>query len=178
MLLKFGTPCRSRAERLGSLHGLSVEPNEKLLLRVIVEEPQAEPLSRVKVPFGKVDQSDADQVVLALSPAELKAMGAHDADAKGGRKRTGGRRRRGDEPVERVLTARTKIQCRDGEVGSLSTVTVDSRTGDLESFSFPFGVPVTRELQVGADQIAEIGDDRIVLKIDMDDLAGFPSLRS
>jgi sporulation protein YlmC with PRC-barrel domain len=179
MLLRFGAPCRNRSNRLGTLHGVAVEPAEKLLLRIIVEEPQAEPLVRVRVPFGRVDQADSDQIVISVTPEEMQQLPPHDPEGLRSKRRPGGRRRRGDEPVERVLTGRTKVQCRDGgEVGALASVTVDSRTGDLESFSFPFGMPMTREISVPADQIAEVRDDRLVLKFDMDSLQEYPTLRT
>lgn len=179
MLLKFGTPCRSRSDRLGTLHGVTLEPNEKLLLRVIVEEPQADPLVRIRVPFGRVDQADVDQIVLSVTLQEMQALPQHDPEGLRSKRRPGGRRRRGDEPVERVLTTSTRVQCRDGgEVGSLSSISVDSRTGDLESFTFPFGMPLTREIQIPADQVSEIRDDRIVLKFDAESLQEYPTLRA
>jgi hypothetical protein len=176
MLLKLGTNCRSRAESLGALQGFVIEPIERLLLKIVVEEPHAEPLSRVRVAFGRIDHADADQVVLGVSAAEFRQLAQADADPLG-RKRPAGRRRRGDEPPERALSARSKIECRDGEVSNLVAITVDARTGDLESVIFPLGMPMTRDIVVGVDQVAEVRDDRIVLKCDMDDLAEFPTHR-
>ena len=178
MLLKFATACRSRSQWLGSLHGLAVEPAEKLLLKVIVEGAQAEPLVRVRVAFGRIDQADADQIVLGMSAEEFQALAQAEADGAARRRGPAGRRRRGDEPSERILTARSKVECRDGEAGSLAGVVVDSRTGDLEGIVLPMGMPMTRDVLVPADNLAEIRDDRVVLKFDLDDLAGMPTLRT
>jgi sporulation protein YlmC with PRC-barrel domain len=177
MILRFGAPCRSRGERLGTLWGVSVEPSEKLLLRVIVEEPQAEPLVRVRVPFNRVEQADADQVVLGVSAAEMKSFPPMEADARGSNaRRRASRRRRGDEPAERVLSARARIVSREGnEVGSLSALSVDARTGDLEDLSFPFGMPLTREVVIPAQHVDELREDRIALKVGVEELAHFSS---
>ena len=171
MLLKFGTICRSRAEGLGTLHGLTVEPQEKLLLKVIIEEPQAEPLVRIRIPFGRVDHADSDQIVLGMPAAEFRALRSQEQAP--GRRGGQGRRRRGDEPTEVVLTARARVDCRDGEAGPLTAIQVDARTGDIEGFVVPMGMPVTRDLLIGADQIADIRDERIGLKCDLNDLANY-----
>src|SRR6185295_15990573 len=128
MLLKFGSPCRSRGERLGGLCGAWVEPVDRLLLALVVEEPQASPLVRVRVPFGRVDAADADQVVLGLSVAEFKAS-APRASAGTHRPRGQSRRQAGADVAERLLTTATRIHCRDGEVGKLVALSADSRTG-------------------------------------------------
>lgn len=178
MLLKFGTHCRSRGERLGTLWALSVEPSEKLLLRAIIEEPQGEPLVRRLVPFSRLDQADDEQVVVGMTRDEFQALPCHDpGGGRGGRKRSG-RRRRGDEPVTRVVTARTRVACRDGEVGSLDALSVDPRTGDLTDLSFEFGHPTTRDLAVAIQHVEEVRDELISLALSMDDLADFPSRRT
>ena len=178
MLLKFGTPCRSRGELLGTLWGVTVEPGERLLLRLVVEEPQAEPLVRVRVPFSRIEHADGDQVALSMTAAEVRACPHHETESLRGGRRKPGRRRRGEEPPERLLTARARVLCRDDEVGQLVALTVDSRTGDIEDLGFPFGVPITREVVVAASHVEEIRDDRVVLKISMDDLGEFPSRRT
>lgn len=178
MLLKFGTPCRSRGEHLGTLWGVTVEAGERLLLRVIVEEPQATPLARVRVPFGRLEVADSDHVVLALSEQEFRALPPHEGD--GARRRApaaSGRRRRAEEAAERVLTASARVHCREGEVGMLSAVSVDSRSGDLEDISFSMGMPLTREVVIPAQHVEEIRDDRVQLSLGMNDLAEFPSRR-
>ena len=181
MLFKFGAPCRSRAEWVGNLHALIVEPTEKLLLGLLVEEPRATPLIRVRVPFGKVDHADSEQVSLTISPADFKLLPAERAGGMEARPARGGasatRKRRGDEPSEKLLTARTRIECRDGEVGSLSAIQVDPRTGDLQAVTLPFGMPVTREVLIPFDHVATTLDDRVELHLDMDSLADFPTLR-
>lgn len=175
MLLKIGAPCRSRGEHLGSLWGLTVEPREKLLLRAIVERPEADPLVRVKVPFGRIDRADADQVVMMATPADLESLPTHDAASEAAARRSSRRRRRGDEVVERILTGDTPVHCRDGEVGRLMAITVDARSGDLEDLSFEFGAVETRELVVSIGQVDEITDERINLTLERDELAEFPS---
>jgi hypothetical protein len=177
MLLKFGAACRSRARLLGKLHGLAVEPAERLLLKIVIEEPQAEPLVRVRIPFGRLDQADADQVVLGLSGVEYEGLAKAEAEAAA-RRRSGGRRRRGDEPLEQVLTARTKIECRDGEIGQLVGIVVDPRSGEFESIILPMGVHVLRDVIVPAKEISGLLDDRVTLHCDMNDLAEHPSLRA
>lgn len=178
MLLKFGAACRSQARFLGKLHGLAMEPTEKLLLKVVVEEPQAEPVVRVRVPFGRVDQADADQVALGLTGTEYDALAKGEAEAAERRRAgTGGRRRRGEEPPEHVLTARTKVECRDGEIGNLSGIVIDPRSGELESIVVPMGVHVTREVAIAAKEVLEIRGEMISLQCDMNDLADYPSLR-
>ena len=52
MLLKFGAACRSQARFLGKLHGLAMEPTEKLLLKVVVEEHRLSPSSASASPSG------------------------------------------------------------------------------------------------------------------------------
>ena len=86
-------------------------------------------------------------------------------------------RRRGEEPNERSLTARTRIECRDGEVGHLSAVQADPRSGDLQAITLPFGMPLTREVLIPWDQVSSVHDDRVELHLDMDALADFPTLR-
>jgi sporulation protein YlmC with PRC-barrel domain len=178
VLLKFGSACRSRGEHLGTLWGITVEPAEKLVLRVVVEEPQAEPLVRLKVPFSRVEQADADQLLVGLSVREFKAQQPHETDQARARKKAVGRRRRGDEPVERVLTARTRVACREGDVGALAGVQVDARTGDIEGLAVPIGVPLTREVVVPASHVEDIRDERIQLRLGMNDLQDLPSHRS
>jgi hypothetical protein len=176
MLLKFGTPCRSRGQILGHLWGLSIEPGERLLLRLIVEEPQSEPLVRVQVPFGRLDQADADSVALGLAAEEFQSL--PQFEGPGGRsRRRSGRRRRGEEPAFKTLTTSTRIACRDGQVGTLNGLGVDARTGDIVDVAFAFGVSTTRELAIGIDQVEEISEETIQLRLNMDDLAEHPSRR-
>ena len=176
MLLRFGATCRSRGQRLGTLWGACFEPSEKLLLRVIVEEPQAEPLVRVKVPFSKLLAADGDQVALDISAEELRTSPAHGAPLADVDKRRA-RRRRGDEPIERILSARTRLHCRDGEVGTLTGLSVDARSGDLLDLSLAFGMPLTRELVIGAEHVEDLRDDQVDLGINRDDLETFPTRR-
>ena len=171
MLLRFGTICRSRGEALGTLHGLTVEPSERLLLRVIIEEPQADPLVRTRIPFGRIDHGDRDQIVVGMPAAEFRALSTRDPVQ--GRSAGPGRRRRGDEPSEVLLTARARVECRDGEVGNLTGLVVDARTGDVEAIVVPMGMPVTRDLFIGADQMADLRDERVGLKCDLNDLANY-----
>jgi len=179
MLLKFATRVRSRAEWLGSLTGVVIEPNDRILLRVVVEEPKASPLVHVGVPFGHVDAADASQVVLSISPAEFKKLPTVDRDgaAQARRRLPSSRSRRSDEATERMITARSRVTCRDGEVGTVSAIQVDGRTGDLQAFTFAFGMPLTREVLVGFERVERIESDGLELGIDMDDLAEFPTLR-
>lgn len=175
MIFKFGTPCRSRGTHLGNLWGLSIEPSEKILLRAIIEEPQSEPLVRLQVPFGRVDHADADSVVLGISVDEFKQLPEFDL---GGRtRRRSGRRRRGEEPLFRTLTTSTRLACRDGEVGTIDSIGIDSRTGDLSEVSFQMGVTTTREVVIGFEHVDEIGDEVIELRLNRDDLQGFPTRR-
>lgn len=178
MILKFGARCRSRSEVVGSLHGVAIEPAEKLVLQIIVEQPQATPLVRIKVPFGRVDSADADQVSLGMSPADFRALPQHGVEASRTVRRPVRGSTRGNAHDERVLTARTRIECRDGEVGSLGMLLADPRTGDLQGFTFAFGLQVMRDVHVGVDQIVDFRPDRIVVKFDMDELEHFPSLRA
>lgn len=171
MLLRFGTICRSRGEGLGTLHGVTVEPSEKLLLNVIVEEPQAAPLVRTRIPFGRIDHADRDQVAVGMPAAEFRALGVRDPTV--GRAGGQGRRRRGDEPTGILLTARTRIECRDGEVGRLAAIVVDSRTGDVEAIVVPVGMPLTRDLVIGVEHVSDLRDDRLGLDCNLNDLADF-----
>ena len=176
MLFKFGTRCRSGGTNVGNLWGLSIEPAERILLRAVVEEPQSEPLVRIQVPFGRVDNSDADVVSLGMSPDEFKQLPPLDQPGRGSRRRSG-RRRRGEEPMFRTLTTGTRVACRDGQVGTLDAVSVDSRTGDLTDLSFDIGVTTTREIVVAFEHVEEIGEEEIVLRLNRDDLQEFPSRR-
>jgi hypothetical protein len=177
MELKFGTLCRSGGEDLGVLWGLCVEPRERLLLRAVVEKPQAEPLQRAKVPFGNIDRADSDQVVLGMSSAELARMPlVETVTTEEGRKPR--RRRRGDEVLERLLTATTPVYCRDGEAGPLRSITVDARSGDLEEISFEVGATTPRIVTLPLRDVEDFEEGRITLKIDRDDLAQLTDRRS
>ena len=176
MLLRFGAACRSRGQRLGTVWGACLEPSEKILLRLVVEEPQAEPLVRVKVPFNRIQTADSEQVALDISAEDFRACPPHGPAGDAGRRVS--RRRRGDEPVERVLTARTRLHCRDGEVGTLVALGLDPRSGDLLDVSVAFGMPLTRELVIGAEHVEEIRDDHVVLGIHRDELEAFPTRRN
>jgi hypothetical protein len=179
VLLKFATRVRSRADWLGTLVGVVIEPNDRILLRVLIEQPRASPLVHVGVPFGHLEAADASQVVLSISPAEFKRLPVVDRD--GGvqvrRRSPSARGRRGDEATERLITARSRVTCRDGEVGTVSALQVDARTGDLQAFTFAFGMPLTREVLVGFERVERVENDGLELGIDMDDLAEFPTLR-
>ena len=84
---------------------------------------------------------------------------------------------RGDQMDERLLNSRTRIECRDGLVGTLSHLMADARSGDLLGFAFPFGVHFQRSIHVGFEHVADIGNDSLELKFDMDELEAFPTLR-
>ena len=77
-----------------------------------------------------------------------------------------------------MLGPRTRIECRDGLVGNLTHLLADPRTGDLLGLAFPFGVHFQRSIQVGFDQVVDIGTDSIVLRFDMNELEAFPTLRA
>lgn len=160
-----------------------MEASEKLLLKLVIEEPQAEPLVRVRVPFGRIDLADADQVVLGLSESEYDALAKAEAEAAARRRGaagggTGLRRRRGEEPVEQLLTSRTKVECRDGEIGSLVAIVLDPRSGELVSIIVPMGVHVMRDVIVPAREVTGMTSEVVTLVCDMNDLAELPSLRS
>ncbi len=182
MILKFGARCRCRSEIVGTLRGVLVEPRERLVLALVVEQPQAEPLVRIRVPFLRVDAADPDQIALGLSAADFRELPEHDGSASRTPRRPPGRGARGAGPSagdERLLTARTRIECRDGaDAGTLGCLIVDPRSGDISGFAFPFGVTVMRDLQVGADQIAEVQGDRIVLEFDEEAMQELPTLRA
>ena len=178
MIFKFGARCRCQTEHVGALRGIVVEPTEKLVLGLIVEQPQAEPLVRVRVPFLRVDAADGDQIALALSAADFRQLPEHDGSASRTPRRQNTRGSRTSTAAERILTSRTRIECRDGaDVGSLGCLLVDARSGDVTGFAFPFGVTVMRDLLVSADQIAEMADGRLVLELDAEALAELPTLR-
>ncbi|MEM7248507.1 MAG: hypothetical protein AAF533_24455 [Acidobacteriota bacterium] len=173
MLLKFGTNCRGGEHELGTLWGVTVEPKERLFLRAVVEQPQADPLVRAKVPFGRVDRANDEQVVLSCSPEELGTMPRHDEPAADAQRKRSRRRRRGEEIDERVLTKTTKVVCRDGEVGQLMSITVDARSGDLEDLSFEGGVTTPREVVVPASMATEWSEETVQLDCSRDDLESF-----
>ena len=170
MQLKFGTMCRHRGEELGTLWGVAVEPRERLLLRIIIERPQAEPLVRVKVPFASIARADADQLVLTISAAQLEGLPAivRESGEEGPRSR---RRRRGDGVLEKILTRQTRVHCRDGEAGPLSSITIDERSGDVEEFAFEFGALTERLVTVEAKTVDDLDELRVNLKLERDDLA-------
>ena len=170
MQLKFGSLCRNQGEDLGKLWGLAVEPRERLFLRALVERPQAEPLVRAKVPFANILRADDDQVVLDLSAADLERMPSHEPeDDDDGRR--GRRRRRGDEVVERILTERTRVHCRDGEVGRLVGLGLDERSGDIEDIAVELGGMTERTVRVKIQDVDQFEDMRLELSVDRDDLA-------
>lgn len=171
MHLKFGTLCRSRGEELGTLWGLAIEPRERLFLRAILERPQADPLVRVKVPFASLARADDEQVVLELSAAELDRMPAHESDDGDDASRRSRRRRRGDEVLEKVLTARTRVHCRDGEAGPLVGLGLDERSGDIEDIALEVGATTPRVIRVKVQDVEQIEDGRIELGLNRDDLA-------
>lgn len=172
MQLKFGTLCRSRGEEVGTLWGVSIEPRERLLLRVIIERPQAHPLVRVKVPFASIARADADQLVLAVSAAQLEGLPALVRES-GEDARRARRRRRGDEVLEKVLTRQTQVFCRDGEAGVLSGISVDDRSGDVEELFFEVGAMTERTVTVRCSELEDFEDGRLNLKLERDDLEQF-----
>ena len=154
---------------MGTLWGVAVEPRERLLLRVIIERPQAKPLVRVKVPFASIARADVDQLVLGITAAQLEGLPAlmQESGEEGRRAR---RRRRGDEVLEKLLTRQTQVFCRDGEAGTLSGITVDDRSGDVEEFSFEVGAMTERIVTVKTADVDEFEDGRLNLKLERDDL--------
>lgn len=178
MILKFGARCRCRSEMVGALHAVIVEPAEKLVLQIVVEQPQATPLVRVRVPFGRIEAADADHVALGMSAADFRLLPQHGAETSRTPRRPARGPARSLETEERTLTARTRVECRDGEVGTLGALTLDPRSGDLLGFGFAFGIQITRDIAVGVEHVGEIRDDRLVLRFDMGDLEEFPTLRS
>lgn len=177
MILKLGARCRCHAENVGVLHAVAVEPQERIVLQLVVEQPQATPLVRVRVPFGRIDFADADGVSLAMSAADFRALPQHGAPTSRTPRRSSSKGGRATDIDERLLTARTKIECRNGYLGTLTHLLVDPRSGDLTGLAFPFGLHFARNVNVGIDQLVEIGADEIALKFDMDDLEAFPTLR-
>lgn len=173
-----GSRCRCQAEMVGTLHAVSIEPRERIVLQLVVEQPQASPLVRVRVPFGKIATADPDQVSIAMSAADFRALPEFGGSASRTPRRPARGGGRGELPDERIVTARTRIECRDGLVGNLTHLLVDPRSGDLTGLAFPFGVHFQRNLQVGFDKVADLGSDVIELSIDMDELEGMPTLRA
>jgi hypothetical protein len=169
MQVKFGVMCRSGGEEVGTLWGVSIEPRERLLLRIIIERPQADPLVRVKVPFASIARADADQLVLSISADQLEGLPAMVQES-GDEGRRARRRRRGDEVLEKILTRQTPVFCRDGEAGPLSGVSVDERSGDVEEITFSVGVMTERLVSVRTGDIDDFDDGRLNIKLERDDL--------
>jgi hypothetical protein len=113
-----------------------------------------------------------------MGAADFRQLPQHGAETS----RTPRRPQRGPsrtiETEERLLTARTRIECRDGEVGTLGLVALDPRSGDLQGIAFPFGLQITRDVSVGIEHVTEIREGAIVLRFDMDELDQFPTLRA
>ena len=177
MILALGSRCRCHAEMVGTLHGVAVEPVEKIVLQLVIEQPQASPLVRVRVPFGRIVTADVDQVSISMSPAEFRTLPQVGPPTSRTPRRPS-RGGRGDDTEERILTSRTRIECRDGLVGTLSHLLADPRTGDLMGFAFPFGVHFQRNIQVGFDQVSDLGSEVLRLRFDMNEIETFPTLRA
>lgn len=177
MILKLGARCRCKSEIVGSLHGVSVEPQERIVLQLIIEQPQASPLVRVRLPFGRVDLADADQISIAMIGADFRTLPEYGGSASKTPRRPA-RGARSDGPDERILTARTRVECRDGLVGNLSHLLVDPRTGDITGLAFPFGVHFQRNVQVPSSQVSSVSADVIELHFDMDEIESLPTLRT